>query len=678
LSNSYLTKFRSSLPKTQGDQILRLLTKKRDSGEIRTVAEFKERLQELTTKLLSEHLQPTLQLYKAVGGEDIFSEEYNDMLERVNDDLEAAFAETDNIEEILAAHNNIILNAALKSLRFGVNKLEAQIALYEFIHQSGYGFDDALYNTFKKTEESTTPRQAQAAGLLYVDPRTGSEITSSYDAFIDEVGERLIMSADQVRYIPVQSANWLSNSNSIRSELDVSFPHSNINNILDNTRNTFWVVPILQSYVRKEGARAEIELVMGTSQDVNFVEIEPAVKFPLRLLGVDYVDGSNTRLSTNISELFIDGPVRLNFERVTCRSLIIRVAQDNFTETQFQQKGVDSLFQRAVAGEKDLKIDTLSVSNALENILSSDFVLTELFAAQAQGTKICKYYEYIIGFDNLRAGYSVYADKAIYVSPKKALDKPGIISLKTLETRPVKTGDETVFIPRTFSYPVRSNDEDLKLYHSSIEYFLAIQSYSTTGLLVSTDLVPMLPLGAERIYHERLVFTHRTSTGYFYNNAGRLMFYADSSDSSDFIVYKNGVVTSSWEFVDPSSSTGLTNNTPNNGTPMSLGISLLDEPSPMDIYTVSYSPMVSNTPIVPNDTTILYNIDLTGDLGLRTITDNVIAVEPKRRGFDIDRADCYLVVIMRRNAADPNASPSLEEFMLTTGSRNTGKFDTIQ
>ena len=134
MPDRYLTKFRSVLPKVQGEQILKVLQTKKDSGEIQTIEEFKSELTRLTQILLSEELIPSLKLFFGDAREIIDSETYNFMLERIEDDLAAAFREANNIEDVLQAHKDIINKVVLKAIQFGINQLEERVSLYEFIN----------------------------------------------------------------------------------------------------------------------------------------------------------------------------------------------------------------------------------------------------------------------------------------------------------------------------------------------------------------------------------------------------------------------------------------------------------------------------------------------------------------------------------------------------------------
>jgi hypothetical protein len=395
----------------------------------------------------------------------------------------------------------------------------------------------------------------------------------------------------------------------------------------------------------------------------------------MELTAIAYIDSNNTRQTTDVADTTIRERTRINFERITTSALILQFKQENYVERQFEKKLGESLFHKAAQGQNNLTPEVNSISEDLRNILTSPFIL-DIFSVANPTGDMRKYHEYILGFDNIKPGFNTFDMRSIFVSKKKTINSPAVVSLKVDEVRPVKSPGETIFTLSSFNYPSRTNAETVKLYHSSVEYWLGVQRYDDRDYLVSTDLLPILPLGASRIYHERLVLTRKTSTSYLNNDAGKLMFFT-AADSSDVLLYRNGTLltySTDWDFVADGHASALTNISPGNGTPMSRGIYLISEPGVLDIFTVSYTPKVSNTHIVPSDTTILDVVDLTGDRSVRVVKDNALVFDATKDSFPIKKADLYLIVIMRRNSADPNISPALEEYMLVTSSRNIGKF----
>ena len=693
MAYSYLNAYRSVIPATQGNQLLKLLISKRDSGEIRTIDEFKDQIKTLTTSLLSSQIAPTFKLIQAIAGEDTSPEQYNYLIDAIYNDLEAAFAEANNLEDILDDHHQIIDTIGLKTLRYTLAELEAKVALYEFLASDTAGHDDALYNTFKEGRVNNTTRSDTAAGAVFFDPRTGSVIEADEDCQQDLVGERLLLGSDTKQQALIQSAIWLSNPESIRGEIDATFKGSNINNLIDGKNNTYWIVPILVSKVRSGGAPLELALSLGASQDINFVEIELATKYPLVCLGIDYLDSTGNRQTAETNPITLYGDTRLNFERVNTNYLILRFRQDNCEELQFQQRQGKDNFYRVLADEPVTKTDLLSVSDSLKNVLSSDFLLTDIFNLPAVPTNQLKYYEYIIGFDNIRAGLDSFNSRGIFSSIKKTIQNPGQVSLKVVETRPVQIAGSTSIVPSLFTYPPRSDIEDDKFYHSVIEYWLMVQSRDVNGILIGSDFLPVFPLGATRVYHEQLVFKAYTSPTIPYPDISQLMFYTLASTIApmDVVLYRNGTKLTNdvdWDFVTPMDATTLPPNQtwiypglPNGPmnfpglSRMKRAVKVFARTSPLDIYTASYTPFISNTKQVQMlNPGLNLVVDLTTDQFARLTQGNIITFGTTHYSLPVASADCYLIILMRRNSAEVNFSPSVEEYLLATGTRDQNKF----
>jgi hypothetical protein len=670
-ASSYLDRFTRALPSVQGNQILRLLISKKDSGEIKTLDEFKNQLKTLTTALIAQKLKPTLKLWPAIAGQDISSEQYNDMLLRISNDLESGFAEANNLDEVITAHHQLINNVSLKMLRYGLNKLDEQVSLYEFLQNDKHGFDNCLFDTFRTSENMATTRSDPGASQLFYDPHTLTFLDSDYDSVVDAIGERLMMGCERQVYLTIRSAKHLAGSDSVRSELDVSFANSNINNIIDGKDNTYWATSVLLSNVRSTGAKVEIEFRLAASQDVNFVEIEPVGYYPLRLAYVKYYDGNQVLQTAQAPDLLLYGPARINFNRITTSRLILSFVQESYDEVQFKKRENETNFYRALLGGNTPRPDMASAKAGLEATVTSSFLLGEVFSLPPDFEDFRKYYEYIIGFDNIRIGFSSFLDRSIYVSKKKTVSQPNVVALRVDEYRPLQSNTSLTITPTQFLYPAQTTTEDNNFYHGVIEYWLLVQSYTSNNVLISTDYLPILPLNASRVYHEQLVFTERSSASYVNKNVACLVNYT-LANSGDVILYKNGTRLThltDWAFSNTFSQTD-----PDGTSRMVRAVSVVADPNILDIYTVSYTPVVSNTLVQPNNTDLCNVVGLTEESHIRVTKDNVITFEQIRDSFVVDHADMYLIVIMRRNSANMNVCPVLEEYMLATGSRQDNKF----
>lgn len=678
----YLNKLKTVLPSVQGKQIMRLLSKKKEDGEIRTTDELRDKLKQLTENLLQNKIQPTLKLWLAGGKKDISSEQWNEMMERIEDDLEAAFEEANNLYELLDVHDFLIKTVALQSLEASLRKLEAQVETYQFLRRADEGFDDALFNTFRSSVGAFTDRESRIGKTLFVDPRSLTKILPSESAVVDPVGERLILGAESSKYISLKSVESLTTSTTTHSELDVSFKDVDIANIIDGKKQTYWAIPILLSSPLSTGAYAEIAVELPSFQDITFVEIEPATEKPMLLDAIAYLNMSKEVQYVDIEDILLDREtIRVDFQKISTSKLILKFRQDNYTEVQFKKKSLSNLSQVLSNSLTFSKPSDISVDEDILGAITQPFISSNVLglrSIQEVTAEYVRYYEYIFALDNVRVGRSKYNDIGIFVSDKKVVDHPSQLGLRVEEKRPVQeSGYQQINSSLAYSYPERSSSENSKIYHGSIEYWATIEFLNSSGDTEQTITVPVFPLNSFRAYHEHLVLTKTIGSGVLLNNAGSLMFFA-TANSDNVTVYKNGLALaymSDWEFVADGHSSGLTVESSNTGWRMRRGIKITNRDRLTDIYTVSYTPSFSTSFSVPANTNLMSVVDLSGDLSARLAANGTITIEPGRISEDIVKANIYLVVILRRISRNNDITPVVEEFLLAVGSKDTEKFE---
>ena len=125
---NFLEKFVGTIENRQVQQILKLLNKKRSQGSIQNLEQFKDNFQKLIQDLTSgDSISPTLTFIPAIPSKKTSSEEYNDMLSQVSDDLSASFEELIKIEEVQINHEEMVSGVRFKDLRSGMNELVTKI-----------------------------------------------------------------------------------------------------------------------------------------------------------------------------------------------------------------------------------------------------------------------------------------------------------------------------------------------------------------------------------------------------------------------------------------------------------------------------------------------------------------------------------------------------------------------
>ena len=696
----YLDKFSNVIGKRQTEQILKLLNKKRNTGQIRSVQEFTQQLETLMRDLTSTNLIPSLSLFMAEEDEKTDSETFNNMIDRVQDDLEAAFEESINIDEVQKSHEGLVRDVILKNLRAGVAELESQITLFEFINQDVRGFDAAIFSTFRESREGRTQRGGDQTQVLFADPRRNNILfPATQDATVELVGERLTLAESNKVFHNIVRARQIFDSESPQSELVVEPAGSKLSNIIDNTKGTYWIQAILFAK-SKPYIKIKLEFDLGGSKEVNVIEIEPASRQGLVLEAVHYLDGNNIITNLNLPERIIEGPASVRFKKVATSKIILTFRNENAVSTQFEYGNVDPVYSQALEEPPEgFEAQRSAVNEELKELLGSSKVKA-LLGIKDITKNVFSGYEFLTGLDNIRVGITNYQSRSIYVSSPLNLCGAGQLGLKTLESRPyIDNNDGSVKYTNT-TYDIAEDsslidDDSLAVgeisntfFQSSIEYWAVKQDLNAAGALIKTTIFPILPLGVERVEHERLVLTDKSDSSLTEPDLGKLQFFTTRADGN-IKVYRNGellndetgnaLANTGWQ-LDPNPNTS--GSTPNNGIRMTTRIKLLDL-LPGDIVTVSYNPLLSTTTSIPRTlstfTTIggLQVVDRSGDLSVRAAPGQIVILDKIGEDSTLQESNIYLVIIIRQNTAEPTLSAAVEEYTLLSGCKDPSKFEEV-
>jgi len=688
----YLDKFNGLIGKRQADQIIKLLNRKKNAGQIRTVDEFTQRLEGLIRELTSTILQPTLQVFPVGPGETISSEKHNYMLDRVEDDLSAAFEEANKIDEVQKAHEAIVRDVILKNLRAGVAELESKISLYETLGSNTYGFGSSVFTTFRESRLERTPRKKENQ-TLFLDPRSKETIDSSYDAYIDLTGERLLLATESQETYSISAIRQIFDADTPQSEAIFESPTLKLQNVIDRIKGTYWIQSVYFTNTQKS-INIKLELDLGIKREINWIQIEPVLKQGLYLESIYFLDSDGITKILSEPDIYFEGSIGVQTRKILTRKITLVFRNENGRLESLQHLQNDTLFNQLMRVEDKLPsrnegmMKLSGISDNLSDIISSKKG-KDLAKISKEEAQVYTGYAFTTGFDNINIGLARYRDTGVYVSTPLRLEGKSNLGLKTLESRPVisSLSGEIEYTSTTYD----GDDDDI--YLGSIEYWIVKRDYNADGILVRTIRFSILPLATTRIHHERLFLTEKSTTSAAINDVGQTMFYTvcdyGGEGDGDVIVYRNGIeidnldgnVTSTigWRQASPITTTAL--KTPNNNNPMTFKIQIVGA-SESDIFTVSYTPMASSTSVRPDPpygafTSVggLQVVDLTGDLSIRRNENHVIVMEEDQENDIVSYSECYLLIILRRNSAYLNLSPAVEEYTLMGGSKKIGKFE---
>lgn len=672
---SFLDKLRTTITETQARQITNLLVKKKESGEITNLEEFRSRLSELTAKLLADHITPSLQLFLGELNQVIDSETFNFMLDRIRDDLETSFIESNSLSDILDAHKTIINNVLIKSIKLGIAELEAKVSTYEFLARNTSGFDNAQFNTFKGAQNLRTSRTDLNFNVLFRDPRTNGLLEN--DVTLDLIGESILLAGNVSLSVIPKSIRQIFDSTSTQSVSQVAFESSNINNVIDGSDGTFWVYSILQQNAQPK-ITVKLELDLGNYFDINFVNIQAATIFPMILEELQYIDTNGLVQTLQFTDDITNTPTSVYFNRITTNKLFLIFSQKNALELQYTNKTIADNYDKAVLGQSS-NIDIDSIALQVKELITSSRIIQDvlLLPANVDNATQQRVFDYSIGFDNISVGYSTFKQSSVFVSSPVTINSLAQLAIKSKETRPMQLAD--IISMSSDTYPT----EDVGQYfHGSIEYWGILFNYESNAQLIDIDIIPLLPVGVERIYHESLVLGTAITSNI--NNTGTLMFYTkhfNQNDIDNIKLYRNGTLLTymiDWVIDD-----SITNDiVAPSGNPNLVGIRIVN-PSLTDFYTVSYTPLISNSRAHPIDvadmslessSSFIKIVDLVGDGSVRIGLDNISYVSSKKNdGKVTSYSKIYLAIILRRSSPNENLSPAVQEYLLLTSSTSNGQ-----
>lgn len=672
----YLDNFAGVLKKRQAEQILKLLNKQKERGEIRTVEEFRNRLDNLVRQLNQSIMTPTLRIFEAKTAEIIDSETFNFMLDRVVDDLSASFEESNLISELQDSHEAIIRDVILKNLQYGIAELESKVALYQFLNEDRNGFDSAIFSTFRESKEQRSNRSIDQSTILFTDPKVGDIFDSTEDALVDLIGERLILNTNLDTEYLIRDIRQIFDSESPQSELIVEPATNNIRNIIDDTVGTYWIQTLLFSQL-KSFVKVKLQLDISSTKDINIVQIEPANLKGVFLESIDYIDGNNLVVNILNPNQFFVTPIKIPFHTITTKTIILTFRNENYLTTQFQFGSNDTLFNQAfLEPPEGLPKNIETISEDLNKILGSETVKNIIgVTVPTQGS--FSGYAFTTGFDNIRVGLSKYIDRSWYISSPLKVEEIGQVGLKVSETRPISDILNSDPIIDSNTYDI----SDSKFPHGSIEYYCFKRDFDSSNNILATTRFPLLPIDITRISQERLILVEKSQPSNIHNDIGYLNFFTDRI-VGDVHVYRNGVellFSSVPAIVDGwTDETTISEKTPDVGIPMVFKIKI-QQPSVGDIFTVTYTPLTSNTITVPKllspwSATGLTVVDMIGDLSVRLLSSKINVIDQILNKEKITSSEIFLGILLRNNTANSNLTPSVEEYTLVVGHKDQTKF----
>ena len=622
--SKYLDSFIQSIPAIQGKQIISVLNELRNNGAIRTVEEYRTKLQELTAILSQGKPIPISKLFLGDKGETIDSESFNFMLNRFSDDIDTLLNEISLIAETTNAHRAIVKDKLIKDIDLSVRSLTVDIRKNEVLANSGLGFSVVQYNDFSNQDELRLARsEGKIAAELFYERRSKTVLGQEYDAAVDVISKTMTLPYEKSENHVITNVDIEYTTSSDAQYFNVDFPEFKLSSISDNETETYWATSIMADKVIPEGASVELIVTMDGLREVSHIEIDPILYNDFYINYISYINSNDelVEISGTSDPILIDEHKKISFSKVTARKIIVGLLQKTYVETTYYTSDASTLYDVKV---RDADIDVTTLSSALYNQDPNQPII-ELLNVPGEAEQVqVSGYAYIIGLDNIRIGNATYTDTGIYVSKSLKVDVPVLMALDTSEEYDyIDSG--TSILPK-----------------GSVEYSIRKQNYDSSDFLIDTETFNILPNTTSTIRKEYLVIdkeSREATLRFRAKTASVLVYFGENQtplDESEYTVNASGTKIT---FIH---------------TPPSIVFDI------SSTYTISYEP---EREIYLNSAATIF-MD----------KNNMIEFTLDRPAFSVARSEIYLVALMRRNVLDSNVTPSIDKYKMLVALKDETRF----
>lgn len=661
----YLDKFRSTMPAIQGKQIIQLLSAMKDSGSLRTIAEYNAKLQELSQYLRSTNPQPFFKFFEAKIGDVIASDTFNAMVKSAQLDLEAAFNEAETIAQVLELHKQLFKLTVLKSMEQSLDDLEKAISQYEFLNSQIDKWDYLDFNTFNALDGGILSRELGDSSLFY-DIRRRQSISADETCSVDIFGQQLempLVGDQEVKITNITVTNDAETSISMRNVGSVT---GNLQNVRDGQKLTYWLYPVILDAPVTGGIRMKLCLDLGGLCDLNVLQIEPASPLPMILEKISYCTQAGVVTTVTLNQNLTKDSV-VNLGHITTSAITLTFKQIAYEATKYHYVAERNIWEKvwtdpSVPGETDYsRLD--QIAPELNDILQESEVIRILDIPDRPTYQEFTVYQYTFGFDNIRCYLKQYGTRGLFVSKPLRVQSPGLIGLRTTET-----------IPTTII-------NNLTYEACALEYYIVKQNYDMNDRAIDRETIPILPATSGLAIKNEWLLVDKNDDSAI-RQIGSLRFVPDLSvipvvktnlvgtlsigpeESADFVVRRVG---GEWRETWAELQTDIENASGLVEPPIEIQIKL-HNPGAHTIYTVDYTASTRNSDLADAlQRDILPYVLMQDNTVLRCLENHGI------RGV-VAYSDIYLVLIMRNNSFNNKITPVLQDYKLLVSSYNSAKF----
>lgn len=400
-----------------------------------------------------------------------------------------------------------------------------------------------------------------------------------------------------------------------------------------------WRIPVSSS--EDIGAKIVLELLLTKPTKINWIELEPMAASPFKITDVEYTrQGDTTRQQIVSGEIQVLDRIRLDFKAIEADKVYITILQEtydiadlNLRPKQQALQKIDNLMTRMNKPSME-EFYNIELESVLSDFLPNG-VLSQMLENQSTKPQEIAGYFYTLGLFEINCGLTSYADTAIAVAQ-----------------------DLRVITPRVFG--VQANLEPDIVYasglesgqHGTIEFSAVKFNYDKNNVLINIDDFPIPFISASGTITERLFIDG--------DKLGNLRFASKLISSIEVVSNSKTLSASEYEAKDiyvPMLKTQIT----------ILDTAVIND----SVILVTYTPAFG---IALNEARTLTIEDNRTQLLSLSEVPGLIVGAAKSANREIQYADVYLRVILRRNDLDIYGSPGLRDYQFLISESDQGRF----
>lgn len=389
------------------------------------------------------------------------------------------------------------------------------------------------------------------------------------------------------------------------------------------------------------GAQIVMELTLSKPTRINWIELDPVIMSPFQITKVEYTRlGDSTRQAITVDEVQAIDRIRLDFLAIEANKVYITLLQETYEKTDLHLRPRQQAIQKI--NDMITRVDAPSIEEfygiELESLLADYLPNGPLRkSVENHSTRPQEIQGYFYGFGLFEAscGLTSYADTAIAIAR-----------------------DLRVLTPRMFG--IQANLETDIAYASGIEVgqngtteFSVVKfNYDKNNALINVDDFPIPELSATGYITERLFLDG--------DHKGVLRFAARSISSITLVNEDRVLTTDLYESSDIE-------------TPIvKTQVTILDKTIGSDaIMLITYTPLFGS--FLNESRTLSIEDNTTRLLSVSEVPAIVVAAA-KTANRQIQYADVYLRIILRRNDLDIYGSPGLRDYQFLISESDEGRF----